>query len=325
MKVTPENFVRVETNKNFQTYNDVVGGTNRLWHKREFGGVNTSVRFNFDTLYSIAILDLSVGNIMVTLPDSKSKRSGTKRWMATQVLNQDHMTNPEYFTTAPASFEVTKEKMRTRYSILIIRTEVFDGSDPEDIKEINKLQDLIKISHENQGKLEIPEFDKATYQTTKNAVQALSDSWGELDGFDGLGWYDSVNPIKHLCITLTGTFGMPPFAAVYYTRTVEDSSKEYRIRVKDVPSEAMWSVTIYDKLGYFPKEEGHYNAMCRRMKKDKDGFFTINFKFGKSADYNTLTIFEGWNYTVRIYSPKQNVQDQQWKFPMHEILKSSNF
>ena len=65
--------------------------------------------------------------------------------------------------------------------------------------------------------------------------------------------------------------------------------------------------------------------MCRRMKKDKDGFFTINFKFGKSPDYNTLSIFEGWNYAVRIYSPKQSVQDQQWKFPMHEILKSSNF
>ena len=91
--------------------------------------------------------------------------------MATQVLNQDHMTNPEYFTTAPASFEVTKEKMRTRYAILIIRTEVFDGSDAEDITEINQLQDLIKISHENQGKLEIPKFDETTYQTTKNAVQ----------------------------------------------------------------------------------------------------------------------------------------------------------
>ena len=45
------------------------------------------------------------------------------------------------------------------------------GLPMKDIKEINKLQDQIKISHENQGKLEIPEFDKATYQTTKNAVQ----------------------------------------------------------------------------------------------------------------------------------------------------------
>ena len=41
-KVTPENFVRVETNRNFKIYGDMVGGTNRFYHKREFGESNAS-------------------------------------------------------------------------------------------------------------------------------------------------------------------------------------------------------------------------------------------------------------------------------------------
>ena len=80
-------------------------------------------------------MDLDVGDITVTLPDPKSNR-----WMASQVLNQDHMTHPDLLKTGPAEFTISKEMMRTRYVIVIIRTEVFDGSDSNDIKEIHGLQ-----------------------------------------------------------------------------------------------------------------------------------------------------------------------------------------
>lgn len=46
-KVTPENFVRVETNRNFKIYGGMVGGTNRFWHKRDFGESNASGEFYF--------------------------------------------------------------------------------------------------------------------------------------------------------------------------------------------------------------------------------------------------------------------------------------
>ena len=57
-----------------------------------------------------------------------------------KIVNQDHMTHPEYFKTGPAEFTVTKDKMKTRYAIIIIRTEVFDGSDSNDLEQIHKLQ-----------------------------------------------------------------------------------------------------------------------------------------------------------------------------------------
>ena len=53
-----------------------------------------------------------------------------------------------------------------------------------------------------------------------------------------------------------GALGMPPRSAIYYVREPEDRTKEYELRVKDVPCNAMWSITIYDAKGYFPSEKG---------------------------------------------------------------------
>ena len=60
-----------------------------------------------------------------------------------------------------------------------------------------------------------------------------------------------------MCVTLIGALGMPPRSAIYYVREPEDRTKEYELRVKDVPCNAMWSITIYDAKGYFPSEKGN--------------------------------------------------------------------
>ena len=62
-----------------------------------------------------------------------------------------------------------------------------------------------------------------------------------------------------MCITLVGALGMPKESAVYYIREPEDRTKEYEVRVKDVPCHAMWSITIYDAKGYFPSEKGEFD------------------------------------------------------------------
>lgn len=144
-----------------------------------------------------------------------------------------------------------------------------------------------------------------------------------------------------MCITLVGALGMPTKSAVYYIREPEDRTKEYELRVKDVPCHAMWSITIYDAKGYFPSQKGqledmfplaqifntsinlclgHYNVMHRRLKQEPDGTYIIKFK-KKSDDYNTLTIFDGWNYAIRIYNPGKTAQTQEWIFPNHTAIE----
>ena len=45
-----------------------------------------------------------------------------------------------------------------------------------------------------------------------------------------------------------------------------------------------------------------------------DGSYTIHFG-GDPTAINFLPITEGWNYTVRMYQPRQEIIDGKWKFP----------
>ena len=138
------------------------------------------------------------------------------------------MTHPDLLKTGPAQFTISKEMMRTRYVIVIIRTEVFDGSDSNDIKEIHGLQvkfvnlqhfhviplfkDAIQLTHHLEGSLDgIPEWDQASYEQTRDAVQALADTWPNLDGFNALGWYDDVDPTKVRLKSLSDVLSVSEF------------------------------------------------------------------------------------------------------------------
>jgi hypothetical protein len=93
----------------------------------------------------------------------------------------------------------------------------------------------------------------------------------------------------------------------------------YKLRVKDVPVDAFWSVSVYNASGYF--EKNPYNAYTLNnitAKKDSDGAITIQFGGCDGKIPNCLPIMSGWNYTVRLYRPRSEILDGKWKFPNPE-------
>lgn len=61
---------------------------------------------------------------------------------------------------------------------------------------------------------------------------------------------------------------------------------------------------------------GINNVNSNNVKRDVDGNVMIVFSNVHSDDsLNYLNIEENWSYVVRIYEPKQEVQDGTWKFP----------
>jgi len=46
-----------------------------------------------------------------------------------------------------------------------------------------------------------------------------------------------------------------------------------------------------------------------------DGPVTIQFGGCASAIPNCLPIMKGWNYTVRLYRPRDEILNGKWKFP----------
>lgn len=66
-----------------------------------------------------------------------------------------------------------------------------------------------------------------------------------------------------------------------------------------------WSVSVYNSKGYFEKNSlNAYPLNNLTAKGNVDRFYTVQFVGCSSAWVNCLPIMTGWNYTVRLYRPR---------------------
>ena len=141
------------------------------------------------------------------------------------------------------------------------------------------------------------------------------------------GTKEEVDPVRHLIGTATGWGGNPEKDAKYLmgVPSKNDGTTVYSLRVKDVPVDAFWSITVYDAKGYFKKNDaGAYSINNLTAKKGQDGSVAVQFGGcdGKvPPDVNCLPIVPGWNYAVRLYRPRKEILDGTWKFPEAEPVK----
>ncbi|MFZ4634868.1 MAG: DUF1214 domain-containing protein [Saprospiraceae bacterium] len=304
--VTWENFVRAETDKTFKTNVGYVG-IGKFLHLRTLTSIDKQdvIRMNRDTRYSMGIFDLT-SPLTVTLPDTKG------RFISMQVINQDHYTKSVEYT--PGEYVFTREEMGTRYICLVIRILV-NGDDPKDNSVVTDLQNSIRIEQASPGKFETPNWDQPSQDKLREGIKMLGSTATSSKLF--FGDVDEVNPIGHLIGAATGWGGNPAYAAIYLGVSPEknDGQTPYKLKVKDVPVDGFWSVSVYNKDGYY--EKNPYNAYTINNStgvKDKDGSVTIHFG-GDPKQPNFLPITEGWNYTVRLYRARKEILDGSWTFP----------
>jgi hypothetical protein len=315
VRVTVDNFRRAESDTYFARFMEE-GGFGRLKHERELAPIDnqTVIRLNRDTLYSFGVFDLDAGPVTVTLPDAG------KRYMAVQVIDEDHFA-PDVFY-APGSHTLTKEKVGTRYVCLAIRTFVNPG-DAADVKAVHALQDAIKIEQKAAGKFEVPEWDQASLKKVREALLALAAANGGIDSARMFGRKGEVDPVQHLIGTAAGWGGNPPTAALYAGAEpgLNDGKTVYRLTVKDVPVDGFWSVSVYNKDGFFQKNARNvYTVNNVTAKANPDGSVTIQFGGDEGAP-NCIPIMPGWNYLVRMYRPRKEILDGTWKFPEAQPVK----
>jgi hypothetical protein len=306
--VTVDNFVRAESDTYIGNFAKESGGLANLFHHREPASVDnqTVIRLNRDTLYSFAVFDFDAGPVTITMPDA-----GT-RFMSLMSMSQDHYAATVY---GKGEHTFTRDMIGTRYGALGIRTFV-DPNDPEDVKKVHALQDAIKVSQANSGKLELPSWDAASQKKVRDALLILAST---ITGFDrAFGTKAQVDPIHHLIGTAAGWGGNPDQDAKYLniTPAQNDGATVYTLTVKDVPVEAFWSVSVYNAQGYY--EKNPYNAYSLNSvtaKKDSNGTFAIQFGGCDGRVPNCLPIMKGWNSTVRLYRPGPEIRNGKWKFP----------
>ena len=93
------------------------------------------IRMNQDTLYSGIVLDMSKP-ATITLPEVGG------RYMSMHVVNQDHYM---FVESEPGTYELTEEKVGTRFALVTIRT-FYDAGDPDDLAQAHAAQDKIEFS-----------------------------------------------------------------------------------------------------------------------------------------------------------------------------------
>ena len=94
-----------------------------------------------------------------------------------------------------------------------------------------------------------------------------------------------------------------------------DGKTVYRLSVPaNVPVDGFWSVSVYDKDGYFaPNDQNAYSVNNVTAHKDPDGGVTV--QFGGKGGTNLLPITPGWKFAVRLYRPRPEILSGDWVFP----------
>ena len=155
------------------------------------------IRMNRDTLYSVAVADISEG-ATVTIPD------GGDRYVSVMVVNQDHYINRTFHR--PGEHRLTIEEFDTPWVVVGARILV-DPGDDDDVAAVNALQDAFKLAATSSKPFEVPEYDVASLDATRKALLELAKGMTSFD--HAFGARADVDPVHHLLGTAAGWGGLP--------------------------------------------------------------------------------------------------------------------
>lgn len=313
LRVTADNFARAESDLYFS---NVVraGGFGRFMHIRELTPMDKQlvVRSNRDTLYSAGVFDLDSGPVMVSLPDAGD------RFMSMQVITEDHYVPAVFY--GQGAHELTRDDIGTRYVVVVVRTLV-DPLDAADLDTVRALQDAVAVRQERSGSFDIPKWDPVSQKAVRDALLELSATLP--DSKRMFGTKDDTDPVRHLLGSASAWGGNPERDAIYFSFTPEnnDGATVYRLSVAEVPVDGFWSVTVYNKDGYFtPNPQNAYSLNNITARRGTDGRIVLQFGGCDGATANCLPITPGWNYLVRLYRPQGKILNGEWTFPEAEPM-----
>lgn len=304
--VNVDNFCRVETDTLFAMMAKNTGGVGKIENIRVPLPLDerTVIRPNRDTLYSGVVVDISQGGTL-TVPDAG------KRYLSVMVVNRDHYVNRVFHRGG--RYDLSVAEFDTPYVTLAMRILV-DPNDPDDVAEVNRLQDAFAVETAASCPFELPPYDQTSYEATRRPLLELAR--GLPDFRHAFGKRGEVDPMRHLIGTAAAWGGLPDSEAIYLNVDPGLPVGEYRIEVGDVPVDAFWSISLYDKKGFFaPNKRNSNNVNSVTAERNPDGTITVNFGNSDAPKPNYLPIMEGWNYMVRLYRPRPEILDGRWSFP----------
>ena len=311
MTVTPQTYIRAETDRQFAVIAKMAGGVNRFFHFRSPTPLDKQnvVRMNRDTLYSMAVVDTSKG-ATITVPELPKDR-----YVSVYLADNDH-----YVPFVIYSAGTHALPQDTKYLALGIRIQVLNPQDPEEIALINQLQDQFVIKANSADP--VPDF-KWDPQSLKALTSQYENDSAQYSSWKGMQGPRGKADEKTRHIAAAAAWGLfPEWDATYLNYSgVHDPEVCHKATYKVPENKAFWSITVYGNDGFMKREKNIVNSSNVQL--NADGTFTV---FYGSQDLcgdvpNRLDVTDGWNFLMRVYRPGPAVLDGSYTLPKAVAVK----
>jgi hypothetical protein len=305
VEVTPETYIRAESDRQFGNIVKMAGGVNRLFHFRSPTPLDKQniVRMNRDTLYSMGIVDTSQG-ATITVPELPKGR-----YVSVYLVDNDHYCPFVIYTSG--THELPKD---TKYLGVGVRIQVINPKDADEVILVNKLQNQFIIKANSGDPLPNFKWDLSSLKAMTSQYEKDSAQYSSWKGMMGpRGKVDEKT--RH--IAAAAAWGLfPELDATYLNYSGGQNPKVCHGATYQVPqNNAFWSITVYGNDGYMKSDNNIVNSSNVRL--NADGTFTVYFGSKEACGDvpNRLDVSEGWNFLMRIYRPGPSVLDGSYKLP----------
>ena len=343
-----KNYPYQETYKYFQVYSGAsVKGLNVWVYAPEpslvKAGEDTVVRMNNDTFYNAILLDLSIGPIVLGT-EAADDRFYSFQLQDDRNANYANIIQPHgeytfYYGEKPENIVGTAVEAASELSIIIVRIEVKNINDAQDVAAATKVYKSLTSSGEQPAEYPVvdvlsqfsedvaAEADKRITEKFMNSeVLDIVLDHGEEVGTD-------LSYLAHAAAA-KGVWGGPDSNHSMYDTLFNDVNGEqldsrkgtYSVTTEVPKVNAFWSVTAYDtdRGGFFhPNKDDRYHFNEATAVANSDGTYTFTFKQEcQTTDINCLEVPKGhFDIVARYYLPDEEIKNREWTFPGIELQK----
>ena len=305
-------------------------------------GEDSVVRMNNDTYYKMAFLALDNGPVVLGSSAPSEERFNSFQLMDERNANYRNIINPKgeytfYYGDKPEQIVGEAIEVPSSLSVVIVRVEVRDKNDAEDVAAAKAIFNGITITGEQPS--EFPQLDllgKYPADVADEANRRMDDAFttvsftqtivgpGQEPGRD-------VPYLNHAAGTKGGWGGPDPSHSAYETILLDKNGEEmkgsngtYTVTTEEPPVDAFWSITVYDtgRGGYLhPNDDDRYHINNTAAVPKDDGTVTFLFKQKcETADLNCLEVPAGrFDLTTRYYLPHKQIISGDWTLPGVEL------
>ena len=299
--VTQDNFVRAFTNMRLGAMVQKTGGVNKFFTMPIPSSIPAEqfvVRMNRDTPYSVSVIDMSSGNVYVTVPE-------TDQYVTIQIVDENHETQPMIYGSGRH-----KITAKTDHAFVIVRA--LDG-------ELRK--DLV-IEAGSAKPFVVKEWDMESFHAIDKAGNLdFSDGYDQSKAFGNTE--SGQTPYMNYVGAAGGWGGAMVEDNIYQTSPYFDADGSYEMTFVDPKATYFWSATVYNGDGRMFNDIANLSSEMNPVK-NADGTYTL--RFGCDGQPNNIPIREGnttgkFNVLMRHYGPSEQVSNGEEGYNATKLIR----